>query len=92
MDDLNTNIDAIYDIFKYSVIKMHLKNNLSFIDLLINNSIDRKFMNLNKDTKASSAGQGKKANNPVPWSFDYYIIKSESKNFIFYSFSRSSIY
>lgn len=87
MEDPNSKIDLIHNHFKNAVIKMHIKNNLLFIDLFMNNSIE----NVNSEIKKSETkdhesivDKNKATNNILHLAFDYYILKkSDSKIFLF---------
>lgn len=77
VEKAESKIDLIYNHFKYAVIKMNLKNNLSFIDLFMNNTIER----ANLETKIPLLNEekltelDKNINNISHLAFDYYILK-----------------
>lgn len=93
MEDPNSKIDVVYNQFKNAVIKMNLKNNLSFIDLFMSNSIDKINKNIGenilskedlKEIKLNK--ENKSLNNISHLAFDYYILKkNESKKLFIYN-------
>lgn len=94
MENPSSNIELIYNHFKNAVMKMNLKNNLSFIDLFMNNSIERISINKNESKKIESKEDlsvdvNKNVNNISHLAFDYYILKKgESKKFFLFPYSK----
>lgn len=89
MTDPNSTIDVIYNHFKNAVVKMNLKNNLTFIDLFMNNSIEKisgDSKNIDSKDNKSSGDPLKNINNISHLAFDYYILKKgDSKSHILFS-------
>jgi hypothetical protein len=81
VEKADSKIDVIYNHFKNAVIKMNLKNNLAFIDLFMNNTIDRISNSVSKkpEIDEKSTEVDKNVNNISHLVFDYYILKKGKK-------------
>jgi len=95
VEKADSKIDVIYNHFKNAVIKMNLKNNLAFIDLFMNNTIERISNSVSKkpeiDEKSTEVDKNK--NNISHLAFDYYILKKGKKlNHLIYNILSNQIY
>jgi len=93
VENPNSNIQLIHNHFKNAVIKMNLKNNLTFIDLFMNNSIERIGNVVVESKKVESTEDlcpdiNKNINNISHLAFDYYILKKSECIFFFIFFTK----
>ncbi len=78
VEKANSKIEVIYNHYKNAVIKMNLKNNLSFIDLFMNNTIEKASLEAKineNEEKLIERVINKNVNNISHLAFDYYILK-----------------
>lgn len=77
VEKADAKIDVIYNHFRNAVIKMNLRKNLSFIDLFMNNTIERKNNSdiKRQEIKDKATELDRNVNNISHLAFDYYIIK-----------------